>query len=123
MKPLSLNRSAWRWKISPRRCSFIDPLPDNGTAVSPESIRGGYNLSLRRKDFCNESLKARVAAQGIEKRINFDEGEIVSVAIVVSLFEKIYGLILLTEAEMDHRENVWRNVALLRHFAQSFLNL
>src|SRR5213594_3203654 len=84
----------------------------NSSGSRPRSV-------LRRENFCDERVEPRIAAKRIEKRINFDEGEIVSVAIVVSLFQTIYGLIFLTEAEMDHRENVWRYIALLRHFAQS----
>jgi hypothetical protein len=54
--------------------------------------------TVRSKNFLQKRLELRIAAQRIEERIGLYEGNIVSIPIIVSFFEQMYGFVLLTES-------------------------
>src|SRR5262249_2329816 len=52
----------------------------------------------------NERLEARMAVKRIEPGIDFNESEVIAVALLVSLFEQVDGGILFVEPDVDQRE-------------------
>jgi len=72
------------------------------------SVRRSSRSSLLcREYFLDKRLESGIAMQRIQERIDFDEGNAVSVAVFICLFEKINGAILLSKTNVDHREKIW----------------
>src|SRR5439155_8754180 len=77
------------------------------TSAHITSVPGKSRSSFfRGKNLLNERFKAGITPQRIKERIDFDEGNAVSVAVFVGLFEEINGLILLSKTNVDHREKI-----------------
>ena len=80
-------------------------------------------LIIVHRKFLHGRLEARIASERIEKWIGFDKGNVVSVALLVGFLKKAERFLFLVQAQVNQREVVRGNVALLLHGAQSFENV
>ncbi len=74
---------------------------------------------FRTEHFLDEFFKAWMTAQGVEELIDFEENKIISVAVLIGLFEQLDCLVRLAKSYVNKTKIVRRNVTFLRSLPQS----
>src|ERR1700736_3115678 len=69
------------------------------TSDSPESQVTLFEI--RRHDLAGESFETRIAAQGVEHRLDFDQARFRKLFVLIATFEPIARFVLITKAKIN----------------------
>jgi hypothetical protein len=80
----------------------------HGDAINLSSLQlleeAAHNILLPAENLLNQRLEARIAAERIETRIDLNVSDVVTIALLVSLFEQVDSGTVFAEPDVDQGE-------------------